>query len=649
MGESEKTRGGEVSLLAGLLILLGLYLTLEGYRSFEGDQAYRLPLLLHRLQPDLYASDPFVRAFDNFNPHSGALGLLGAATRVIGLSATLFVAFCATFLVTGWGIVRLTRLVWPENGLPAGLTAFGLVLLAKAGNIGTNHLFEPLLLDRMVALALGWLAIGSLVQQDKLAPLLVGGCVMAANPVHPSLGLQLGLLLGSAWAVMGVLASWTGVTRLRAMAGVLVVGLALLPALLALPGTSQVLFSGLDPDQFLLLAAQVQSPQHMLPHLWRFPQWLAWFAYLGLGAWGFLSVPQPAKEVVPYSPALPRRRLLIMLGLLLVGLLVAGLAIEAGNIRATLFQPFRVATVVRGLCLVMAAGPVVWLAQRGTFEGRLRACLLATSLSADWPFVWVVGLEIVLSWVERWRGRIGAVPVIVCAALAGYWLWRHDPEQGQMAIGLAILGASLAELASRWAVGMVLSQGRILRLTALAWALPLVAIVWQTGLIPPRVPPPVALISHIRVAELPVGDLERIAVWCREHTSPEATFIGPPGPKGFRLWSRRSLMFNRAGSPYHAAGLADWASRFQAHVGYQGSLAEFAASYLANRQALERGFDLWDAGELVRLARSQGANHLLASSSALLDDPQLTLLHTEGRYAVYRVNSQETSAELDSR
>ena len=39
----------------------------------------------------------------------------------------------------------------------------GLVLLAKAGNVGTNHLFEATLLDRLVGFALGWLALASAV------------------------------------------------------------------------------------------------------------------------------------------------------------------------------------------------------------------------------------------------------------------------------------------------------------------------------------------------------------------------------------------------------------------------------------------------------------------------------------------------------
>ena len=55
------------------VVLLGVYLTLRGYHSFDGDQAYRFPLLLHQQDPALYADDPFVRSFDAFNPHRGYL------------------------------------------------------------------------------------------------------------------------------------------------------------------------------------------------------------------------------------------------------------------------------------------------------------------------------------------------------------------------------------------------------------------------------------------------------------------------------------------------------------------------------------------------------------------------------------------------
>src|SRR5690349_387154 len=102
--------------LMGLVLLLGAFLTFRGYHSLDGDQAYRLPLLLHRQDPALYGNDPFVRAFDEFNPHRGYLGLLDAVSRAIGITAGLFVLFALTFALTCRAFDRLARAVWPELG-----------------------------------------------------------------------------------------------------------------------------------------------------------------------------------------------------------------------------------------------------------------------------------------------------------------------------------------------------------------------------------------------------------------------------------------------------------------------------------------------------------------------------------------------------
>jgi hypothetical protein len=632
-------REPKARLVWGLFILLGGYLTFAGYRSFEGDQAYRLPLLLHQTEPSLFANDPFVSSFDQFNPHRGYLSLLERGARRIGLPATLFVGFVLTFSLTAWAIGRLAHALWPAEGPTVGAVAVGLLLIAQAGNIGTNHLFEPMLLDRLVAHALGWAALVSLVRPTSLSALSVAGCVLAANTIHPSLGLQWGLFLSSGWLAYGLLPGWCRVPRTHAIAGLVALGLVLAPAVLALPGTSRILFSGMDPAQFHLVAAYVQSPQHMVPHLWRFPQWLAWFSYLAAAGLGIAAFRNPSDPPAETDATAPRRRLLLVLSLLLTGLLVAALAIEAGQIRVTLFQPFRMATVVRGLCLVLMAGPVQRHWRTGTFAGRLRAGLLAASLTSDWPLVWVVGLESLFT-LAHWNGRrIGVLPILGSGAAIGWWLWQHDPERGYLALGLAVGLVGLVQLNARRFFGWTWTPARSARLAGLAWSVPVLAFAAQVPGLPPLPRPLRGLTTHLRYFETPIDDLERLAVWCRDHTPADARFVGPPGPKGFRLWSRRAVAFNRAGSPYHAAGLADWAARFQAHVGHTGDLSDFAKRYLANRQALEQQFDRWDAEQLARLAADQKADYVFVARP--LDVPKeggpLGLIHAEGRYAVYRV------------
>src|SRR3954447_9520028 len=158
-------------------LIFGLFLTLRGYHSRDGDQAYRLPLLLHQQDARLFADDPFVQAFDTFNPHRGYLTLLDLASRPLGLSAGLAALFALTFALTCLGLDRLARAVWPEAGGRVGIAAVALVLIAKAGNVGTNHLFEAMLLDRLIGFALGWVALAAAVEDPDrgwriAAPLL---------------------------------------------------------------------------------------------------------------------------------------------------------------------------------------------------------------------------------------------------------------------------------------------------------------------------------------------------------------------------------------------------------------------------------------------------------------------------------------------
>jgi hypothetical protein len=148
--------------------------------------------------------------------------------------------------------------------------------------------------------------------------------------------------------------------------------------------------------------------------------------------------------------------------------------------------------------------------------------------------------------------------------------------------------------------------------------------------------------------------MERLALWCRENTPATARFIGPPGPKTFRLWSLRNLAFNRAACPYHAAGLADWYARFQDHVDFHVAPAEFVRAYVRDRHRFEARYDAQSNAERAALAIRQGASYVVAAAPGARDHEKvplrplertedhkslgpLELLHVEGRYAVYRV------------
>jgi Domain of unknown function (DUF6798) len=630
---------------AAFLLIFGLYLTLRGYHAFDGDQAYRLPLLLHRQDPTLYATDPFVRSFDHFNPHRGYLALLDVASRPFGLATAILGLFALTLGATSFGVDRLSRAIWPDLGSRVGLVAVGLVLMAKAGNIGTNHLFEATLLDRLVGFALGWMALGSAVGDARRGVWAGAICLGLAALVHPSVGLQLALTLATAWGVWGLLSKWSGVSRSRAAVAIGMLGLALAPGLFLMAGQGGRLFEGLPPEEFRLLSVMIQGPQHLLPSTWRTPQWLAWGCYpvLALLALGGVGLDRSG-ELRPAS----RFRFAALMAVNLASLVLAYLAVEvAGDLRVTVFQPFRMATLARGLALVAISGRLVALWRRGDLASRGRAVLIGVGLSGDWMLVVATAVDLGMAAVEwavgrRWFRSSSRVPDVVGLVLLGLglaFLARHDTESGHFALlgslGTLVLGSLVAR---RWRLSW--TNRRVALAMFGAWAVPMAAMIVPWVLDDPGSRKwSAALVERCRFAEVPTDDLERLAIWCRENTPASSRFIGPPGPKTFRLWSRRPLAFNRAASPYHAEGLADWSSRYRDHVGFQGSTVEFAGAYLADRHALESGYGKMTDAELAELARRQGATHVLGSASRPGLDPASPLerLRVEGRYAVSRV------------
>jgi len=677
LSEDAPRDGRHLSRWLVIAVILGLYLTLRGYHSFDGDQAYRLPLLLHRQDSRLFAGDPFVEAFDAFNPHRGALLVLDLVTRPLGLSAGLFIVFVATFVATCLGVDRLAQGIWPEAGSNVGLVAVGLVLAAKAGNIGTNHLFEAMVLDRLMALALGWLALAEVVVRPARGRWRAVAAVGAAALVHPSVGLQLAMLLAASWVVWCLLGRWMEVDLRTALLGLLGLAVAVLPGLAVnlLPGPSLV--GNMPADVFWLLSVELQSPQHMLPHLWRMPQWLAWGCYLVLAALAILDRRRP-RSAEPAatesgttcpSPSVPARlRLTASLAIILAGLGAAWYSIEVGHqVRVTVFQPFRMATVMRGIALVMVAGRLVWLWRRGGWLGRMRAILVATALTGDWLLVVVTSAELAVSATQAIRARlfpsesgrvIDAAVLLGMLALGLNFLAHHDTEYGHIpllaASGSGLLIGLMGRLRRHVRPGaghLAWTPARLRAAFALAWAVPLASLLAATVPLDralSRHPLVRGLIGRCRFAAVPADDVERLALWCRDHTPATARFIGPPGPKTFRLWSLRSLAFNRAASPYHAEALADWFARFQDHVGYHGPPDQFVRSYQADRHGFEARYQALGDAERAALARRQGATHVVAAAPEARGEQAgcrpgrgpLELLHVEGHYAVYRLASE---------
>jgi len=643
------TRPITVPRWAAFLFLLGLYLTVRGYHSRDGDQAYRLPLLIHQQDPTRYADDPFVRAVDAFNPHRGYLTLLDMASRPLGLSAALFGLFAATFALTCGGVARLARSVAPLAGPMVGPIAVALVLLAKAGNVGTNHLFEAMLLDRLIGFSFGWAALALAIEGETWRPSLLIGL---AAVVHPSVGLQLGGLVGASWGAWSVAGGRAGWTWRRSAIGLGTLLLAIAPGTAGMLGQGGRLFAGLSADEFRRVGVELQMAQHMVPSLWRAPQWLAWGAYIALAA---VAIAGWFRGRAAEGGSFARARFAILFGTLMAGLGAAYLAIEVvGSLSVTVFQPFRMATVARGLALIALAGRCAGLWSRGDPGGKARVLILAAGLGGDWAFVVAAAIELTATladWAGARLGRPMRVPVHLLPGLAlvggvGF-LARHDTESGHRPLLVAALAAVVvASLGPRLRPGW--TRARLALAVAACGSVPIAALVAST-LGRADSPAVRALAARCRFVEVATDDVEALALWCRDHTPEDARFITPPGPKTFRLWSGRSVAFNRAASPYHAEGLKDWAGRFRAHVGFVGTTPEFARAYLADRHGIEARYGRLTPEALADLARSQGAGYVLAAAppSGNNNLGPLKLLRGEGRYAVYKIELEQRVVTAD--
>src|SRR5262249_58987030 len=113
--------------------------------------------------------------------------------------------------------------------------------------------------------------------------------------------------------------------------------LAVVPGMVCNLASGPGLMGNIPQRDFWLLSVELQSPQHMLPHLWRMPQWLAFASYFALAALtvcnqklGLPLEPEANIQATSYPLNCPpaRMRLIALLAVIAAGLAVSWFAIE---------------------------------------------------------------------------------------------------------------------------------------------------------------------------------------------------------------------------------------------------------------------------------------------------------------------------------
>jgi hypothetical protein len=145
---------------------------------------------------------------------------------------------------------------------------------------------------------------------------------------------------------------------------------------------------------------------------------------------------------------------------ILAALATAWYAIEIlHHVRITVFQPFRMATLARGICLIFVAGRISALWRAGRWLERIRAILIAMALIGDWLLVVVTLAELAVTAAgalravaPRFRGDrfIEPAAVAVMLGLGINFLAHHDTEYGHIPLLAAIGAGVLLGIGAHW-------------------------------------------------------------------------------------------------------------------------------------------------------------------------------------------------------
>ena len=361
-----------------------------GYEFGAGDQEELYSLLLHRLDPTLFARDWYViEQGAQFNVRTPFLWLMGALASTVPLELATLAVYGVAWVGVAWGVYRLAE-TFGAQALVAAVVTVAVLAVVPTWTLGGNALVADLLAPEMIAWALALPAV-RLASDDRVlgAGLLLG---LAAY-----LQFLVGVLTAGALGLAIVLGGLGGSPSERWRRSLILGGAALVVALPMVWGVAYYRAAGaLPPDDGLstfFLTAELRLPHHYLPLEFGRGRWARFGLLVVLGGAGLGLCRRAGRPLVFVE------RFLIAIGALC---LVAGIAIQAGeSLFVARLQVFKL-TVVANALLVVAAG--VGAATRLSSGVRLGA--VSPRLSVAIPVLITIGLGAAVT-SGALDGRIG--------------------------------------------------------------------------------------------------------------------------------------------------------------------------------------------------------------------------------------------------
>ena len=336
-----------------------------GYRYGVSDQAFYIPVVARALDPSLFPRDgALIDAEGRLMVIDEALAALVRGTGV-SLEVLFFAGYLLSLALLWTGLVligtRVARGPWVAAALGLAFT-----LRHRIPRTSANT-FEPYFHPRMLAFALGTIAVAALLRRRAWPAV---GLVAAAALVHVTTALWFAVLIGTALAVLD--------RRWRRLAAVGAIGAAAALAAAAVAGPLRGALTVMD-DVWLQAVASKDS---LFATDW--PVW-AWAANLALPALLWWAHRVRARRGV----ATPEDAALVWGATALVGLFVATLPLVAAGLSlAVQFQISRVFWLVDLVALVYLLA--AWLEGRPARTAALTAAFLLAVSAGRGAYIMLV-------------------------------------------------------------------------------------------------------------------------------------------------------------------------------------------------------------------------------------------------------------------
>ena len=129
------------------------------------------------------------------------------------------------------------------------------------------------------------------------------------------------------------------------------------------------------------------------------------------------------------------------------------------------------------------------------------------------------------------------------------------------------------------------------------------------------------------------NDWQRLCVWVKQNTPPDALFIVPPDLEGYHLYAERILVAEFKSNPWLEKDILEWKERLEA-LTKTDDLFRLPQKGFALRDYIKERYDSLEAEDVTRLAARYGARYVIFPKPKNLP---FSVLYENGRYILFHI------------